>query len=100
MGYHLSFEKNDMAVDIKNLILILHRFSEKKDGVLKISSGALHNIEKEIPISPFLWILCDWQYSGYYREKEFCYHSSFNGKIHWGRTIKIKKPLISGNSPV
>ena len=27
MGYHLSFEKNDMAVDIKNLILILHRFS-------------------------------------------------------------------------
>lgn len=100
MGYHLSFDKNDMAVDIKNLILILHRFSEKKEGVLKISSEALHDVEKEIPISPILWILYDWQYNGYYREKESCYHSALNGKIHWGRTIKIKKPLVSGNSPV
>ena len=100
MGYHLSFEKNDMAVDIKNLILILHRFSEKKDGVLRISPGALHDVEKEIPVSPFLWILYDWKHNGYYKESESSYHSSLNGKIHWGRTIKIKKPLISGNSPV
>ena len=94
MGYHLSFEKNDMAVDIKNLILILHRFSEKKDGVLRISPGALHDVEKEIPVSPFLWILYDWKHNGYYKESESSYHSSLNGKIHWGRTIKIKKPLI------
>ena len=100
MGYHLSFEKNDMAVDIKNLILILHRFSEKKDGVLRISPGALHDVEKEIPVSPFLWILYDWKHNGYYKESESSYHSSLNGKVHWGRTIKIKKPLISGNSPV
>ena len=95
MGYHLSFEKNDMAVDIKNLILILHRFSEKKDGVLRISPGALHDVEKEIPVSPFLWILYDWKHNGYYKESESSYHSSLNGKVHWGRTIKIKENILT-----
>lgn len=96
LGYRLSSESDDYGRrrDILLLLSILRKYSRKMDGTFSKKGAG----EIEFPIDAYLYIIGDFINNGYYREKEFTYKTSRQGKINWSRTIKITKPFVQGNN--
>ena len=62
-----------------------------------ISTFAEEHGESEFPMVSYLNVIRNFLDFGYLDEKEILYKKGANGKIHWGRTIKAVRPVITEN---
>lgn len=92
LGYHLGKCEKEIRRDILLLFAVLASFTKKRDSVLQ---GQAKNYEEvDFPMQSYLYLIRDFLTRGYYREREARYQVDGTGKIHWGRTIKTRKPYI------
>lgn len=92
LGYHLGDCEKEIRRDIVLLFAVLASHTKKKDSVLKGRSKTFE--EMDFPMPSYLYLIRDFLSRGYYREREARYQVARNGRIHWGRTIKTRKPYI------
>ena len=62
-----------------------------------ISTFTEEHGESEFPMVSYLNVIRNFLDFGYLDEKEILYKKGANGKIHWGRTIKAVRPVITEN---
>ncbi len=94
MGFSLSESDDDIRSDIILLVSSLARYTDKLE-----SDDLVHSIRKNTEpgvLLSYLYIIQDFCARGYYKEHTVEYISSKTGKIHWGKTIKNKRPFING----
>lgn len=60
-----------------------------------ISTFAEEHGESEFPMVSYLNVIRNYLDFGYLDEKEILYKKGANGKISWGRTIKVVQPVIT-----
>lgn len=100
LGYDLSETVDNNHKDIRTLINILSRFTEKKESYLPNSPINSMIEDVNFPIQSYLEVISYYLSNGYYIEKEVRYNKSNRGKIDWSRTIKTQKPYPYENSYV
>lgn len=86
----------DWKTDVRLLVRSLRRAarSSNKGGRKTDSLG-------QIEMPPEIELLEDYEQNGLFDPRERNYRSGYNGKIDWGRTIKMKTPVPGKNgSPV
>ncbi len=96
-GYHLSDEDRECRKDIFRLLIVLQKFTERKEGD---TSGDTKDIITSLPISSYQYLIQDFLTHGYYTENEIMYTSSQRGKINWKRTIQQEKAQIDNENAV
>lgn len=95
IGYHLSLDDKGLRKDILSLIDILVKYSDRRDS--EIYGGLKTDDASGIPVQAYLYVIKDFFERGYYKERETYYQIAKRGKINWGKTIKMQKPVIQDN---
>ena len=95
LGYHLSTDEKGLRKDILSLMNVLARYTDKRES--EIYGGLRNDDSTGIPIQAYLYLIKDYFERGYYKERETFYKVAKKGKINWGRTIKIQKPVMQEN---
>ena len=92
LGFNLSDDEDKLRKEILLLLNVLSKFNNSQDALA--SNIQSKDIENNIPLSSYLFLIYDFVQRGYYKECIVEYTSSKRGKINWSRTIKKKRPLI------
>lgn len=97
-GYRKSEEDDDVRKDIISLLMILHKFTEKREG---LSKNELQGEENTVfPILSYQYIIYDFLSNGYYTEKDVEYKTGNRGKVNWKRTIQKINPMVDDGNVV
>ena len=91
--------EEDLRECVVNLFTVLsdHSLQEQIHQDSSISTFAEEHGESEFPMVSYLNVIRNFLDFGYLDEKEILYKKGANGKIHWGRTIKAVRPVITEN---
>lgn len=83
-------QRDDWKTDVRLLIRSLRRVARSNSKGGRQAGGS-----KLVEMPVELELLEDYEQNGLFDSRERNYRSGYNGKIDWGRTIKIKVPLPS-----
>ena len=97
-GYRLSKDPKGVRRDAVQLISLIKRMSEKREGEGYILSK--EGFELEDPFFAYQYIIHYYFENGPYIERDVRYIRSNDGKINWKRTIQQTQPIISDGSIV
>lgn len=96
-GHSIADDDKECRRDVINLLSVLKRFSDKRDGD---TAGKGVSSPVDFPLSSYLYLVQDFLRNGYYVERELKFVRADRGKISWKRTIQQERPILSNGSPV
>ena len=97
-GYHLPSDDSQCRKEILRLIATINKFSGRHEG--ETTKNNAEEIDLNMPIQSYQYVIYDFLLHGYYTEKEIRYVENQRGKIHWKRTIQKEQPQINNGNVV
>ncbi len=95
LGYRIGNTDNEIRKDIRMLITVLSKTTEKKERLL-VAKKESDLAKVEFPINSYKYVIESFIRNGgrYYMETEHTYKINTSGKLDWRRTIKTQKPIV------
>lgn len=97
-GFRISKDEQQLRKDIIRLLSTINKFSGRREG--EKTKNQAGEIDLNMPIQSYQYIIFDFLANGYYVEKEVHYVENSKGKINWKRTIQKQKPQINNGNVV
>lgn len=66
----------------------------------QLSDSPSEESDDRFPMRAYIDVLRNYLEFGFYRERETGLKRGAHGKIHWGRTIKTTRPMVSGHNVI
>ena len=104
LGYFSDAELREISEENlrKEILTLFEILSDatliKNDENSEINFENLNEENETFPFQAYRNVLRNFLEFGYYKEREVIYKQGAHGKIHWGRTIKMTRPIVSGKN--